>query len=111
MNSFERDLALEREVILTAGRSEGKEPAAANLRDFADARAHEGPVLMPEGRSLKQEAFEELADAANYLSWWITQNWEGVLAGESVACRDYEQAMRALSFVVKAHDALLLPAS
>lgn len=106
-----RDKSLEFDLITTAGRSEGKEPAARNLRAFADARAHPGPVRTENGRDLKQEAFEELADAANYLTWRIQQIWPGVISGESEACRDYEQAMRALSYVVKAHDALLLPAA
>ena len=46
-------------------------PAADMLSHFAGTRIAPGPVQLPDGRSLPQEAREELADARNYLTWEI----------------------------------------
>lgn len=105
-----RDRALERELLATAGRSMGMEPVAANLDDFADRRAHPGPVRL-DGRDFMVEAAEELADCANYLRWEIQRLYPKVLEGDSVACRDYEQAMRSLSHLIPAYHSLLVPAA
>ncbi len=70
MNTFERRpfdeavtvaIAIDRHAPAVAD-------AAAELNDLAHARALPGPVIV-QGRSLTQEALEELADARNYLVW------------------------------------------
>lgn len=103
-----RDRALEHELLMVAGEAVGQPSAAMNLDDFANRRCHPGPIRP--GRDFRQEAAEELADCANYLRWKIQETYPGFVAGESVACREYDMAMRSLAGVVTAYHALFTPA-
>lgn len=48
---------------------------ATALNAFANARAHDGPVLLD--RSLRHEFLEEVADGRNYLVWRVLGELEG----------------------------------
>lgn len=79
-----------------------------SLAAFAESRTRPGNVLT-DGRDMMVEASEEFADAANYLRWRCQQLQEGFDAGESVACREYAMAMRALMYAELAYEALTVP--
>lgn len=97
-------MGLERRLTTLAARSVGAEPAAVALRQFADARAWPGGVRTDLDPT--QECAEELADASSYLLWGIERVYDAVLAGDPVACDEYERLMRALGGVVLAWRAL-----
>lgn len=95
-----RDVALERRLTTLAAKAVGSEPAAASLSAFADERAWPGGVRTELDPT--QEAREELADCRSYLVWGIERVYAEVLAGDPVACDEYERLMRALGAVVSA---------
>ena len=96
---MERDPALERHLLDIAARA-GSHQTDGGLRAFADHRTVPGPVNMP--RDFDQEAREDLADCANYLSWGIQESYSAMLAGDADASESYTRRMRALASVVAA---------
>lgn len=106
-----RDRHLEAHVTELAGRSVGMVNAEgkghdAGLGAFADSRALPGGVRPRSREEWATEVAEEVADARNYLLWWVQSVWEGVQAGEPDACHEYERAMRALQGVLTTWRAL-----
>lgn len=94
-----RQPALERELVSTACCAAGLQ-GDRGLNEFADSRAHPGPVRLP--RDFDREVAEELADARNYLVWGIAEIYQAFLAGEPLALDVYERRMRCLSALVVA---------
>lgn len=107
---LERDVQQERELTREAARFApyvtDPEAVADALRAFAERRAHEGPVRMPEGRSLAIEALEELADLSSYVCWAYA---EIEAEGRTDEDADHERMLlrRALAAAVEGFDALL----
>lgn len=104
----DRNLPLERELVVTAARALGKlgidENDARSLSDFADRRAHPGgvrPDIDPD-----EETREELADARNYLVWGIVPLWPYHQRGELWACQLVAKRLTALGGVLIAWHAL-----
>lgn len=83
--------------------------AAASLERFADARAGGSPIRPRDDDGWYREIVEELADARNYLVWWIQKTTPGYLAGDGDAAEQYARAMRALVAVLHAWAALCGP--
>lgn len=74
MEAWERDLHVEKRLLLRAARVHALAPdAALSLHWFASSRAHRAPVRLAD-RSFLTETAEEIADAANYLRWEIVRN-------------------------------------
>ena len=92
-----RDLALERELVDIAARAAGL-PIDLGLNEFAEYRAHPGPVRLP--RDFDREVAEELADARSYLVWAVQRDYDRFLAGDPAATDAYERRMRCLSALV-----------
>lgn len=90
---MDRDPALERQLLDLAARAAGL-PPDNGLHDFADHRAHPGPVRLP--RDFDREVREEIADAANYVRWTIQESYPAFLAGDAAAGDAYERHMRVL---------------
>lgn len=73
-----RDVTFELEATITAARSVNVD----HLNQFATLRADAGGAYRPAPeRDLHREVLEELADARNYLVWWMQR----VVAGEDDA--------------------------
>lgn len=66
-----RDTELERKLTDEAAASVAA--SADHLNDFAEHRAGTDPVHDPAHRDFGLEAAEELADARNYVVWWLDQ--------------------------------------
>jgi hypothetical protein len=66
-----RDIALEREWTKQAAASVNA--TSDRLIAFAEARAGQAPVRERDTRNFGREVLEELADARNYLVWWVEQ--------------------------------------
>lgn len=66
-----RDIGFERRWTALAAASVHAD--GARLSDFAEARAGRGPVRDLAMRQFAREVLEELADARNYLVWWVEQ--------------------------------------
>lgn len=69
--SLARDHDQEAEVGRRLIRGASLTRAWRRLADFANERAHPGPILMPAGRSMVRELREEIADARNYAVWGV----------------------------------------
>lgn len=93
-----RDLARERAVTDDAALPR-LVAIAGRLSDFAEQRAGDGPVVDAEDRDFALEVLEELADARNYLVWWIDR----FAAADGAAA----SARAALAAVVVAYSAVL----
>jgi hypothetical protein len=66
-----RDIGFERRWTALAASTVHAD--GTRLSDFAEARAGRGPVRDISTRNFAREVLEELADARNYLVWWIEQ--------------------------------------
>jgi hypothetical protein len=66
-----RDIAFERRWTSLAASTVHAD--GARLSDFAEARAGRDPVHDLANRNFARETLEELADARNYLVWWLEQ--------------------------------------
>lgn len=71
--------SFEREAILVASRGLDADLILAVTQSRADAG---GPYRRPRGWDARREVLEELADAANYLPWWMQDVQEGVSAAD-----------------------------
>lgn len=108
---FERDVVQERELTRQAAEYapyvQDPEAVADALRTFAERRAHDGPVRMPEGRELSVEGLEEAADLSNYAAWEYRR-----VEAEGRTDEDFDRERmllrRALAAAVEAYDALSL---
>jgi hypothetical protein len=65
------DLEFEHEATRVAARQAGVRGDAINA--FATARKMDGPIIRHTTRDFLQDTAEELADARNYLVWWMEQ--------------------------------------
>lgn len=109
--SFERNVEQERELTRDAAAFapyvQEPEAVADALRSFAERRAHDGPVRMPEGRDLPVEGLEEAADLSNYAAWEYRR-----VEAEGRTDEDFDRERmllrRALAAAVEAYDALSL---
>jgi hypothetical protein len=93
-----RDLPLERHLTLLAAEAGGHVtsdgPTDHGLRRYADQRTWPGGLR--HGMDWDTEAYEEIADLANYLVWGVIQVYDKYVAGDPEATRHYERRMRAL---------------
>lgn len=82
--------------------------SAQNLNQMALRRALPGGVRT-RGRSLPEEALEELADCRSYLVWHIQLFLDRAIEGDTAAAYEYQRGMRALAEVLQANHALTEP--
>ena len=97
LEEFQRDTEVEQELTGIAGQAAGVHPSVVKgLDDYANSRAHDGPVRV-HNRDLLIEAEEEVADCRSYLVWEAIRCKPGLLAGDHEATIRYDIAMRALA--------------
>ena len=102
MQELARDLDVERELTLIAGQAAGvTEATVLSLDQYAEQRAHDGPVRVHD-RDLLVELAEELADARNYAVWEARRTQPGLIAGDHEATCRYDRALRTLAAVQRA---------
>lgn len=73
-SSMDRDPEFEFAVLKDAAEAVGLSELADSLHKFAESRVEPGPIRLPAGRSLVEEALEEIADSCgNYIPWRLQQ--------------------------------------
>jgi hypothetical protein len=103
----ERDPAAEHAVLDAA--TTGSALDHSGLWGFACQRAYPGGVKV-QGRSLRREPLEELADALNYIVWEVVYVLEPrAAAGDSVAAGRIPSRLGAIRKLIEAWDMLHLP--
>jgi hypothetical protein len=71
---MERNPEFELAVLKDAAEAVGLLELADSLHKFAESRVEPGPIRLPEGRNLVEEALEEVADSCgNYIPWRLQQ--------------------------------------
>lgn len=91
---MERDPAFEHAVLRNTGEAVGLSEHADSLHAFACRRILPGPIQLPAGRDLVQEALEEVADCAGaYIPWRLQQLMEDQVEDDHEAAY-LQEAMR-----------------
>jgi hypothetical protein len=97
-----RDISFERRWTALAASTVHAD--GARLSDFAEARAGTEPVRDQATRNFAREVLEELADARNYLVWWIEQIVAGGGREDELSGEITEQLGQALAATASAYE-------
>lgn len=94
-----RDKPLEQRILALASEAGGHQ-GDHGLWSYANHRAFPGGIRA--NLDSDQEAREELADCANYLTWGLVRDYEAYEQGQPEATDRFERRLRTLKHVVDA---------